>query len=232
MTFTSEEWKELRQRLAKGPQDQQAWGQAIGVLRCRLEQRFFRPIELLLAADEQANALASRVCGEQPHAVVPGFSVMALCCLLAETLQGFYEGRIPGTAQTPSVRCEYPDGKCVLSPSTARSFKDFLTKSPYFNEDFNNKTAGDFSVNVRNALLHDAETRKGWLIRRLHPTEPDRIVTKDGSALVIYRTAFYQALRKEFEDYLGRLADSSQDQLRGSFLRKMDFIAETAPQAE
>jgi hypothetical protein len=217
-TFTSKQWKELRPRLDRVPH-QQAWKEAIGVIRCRLEERFFKPIELLLTADEQA--------------VVAGFSVMALCCLLAETLQVFYEGRTADTAQTASDRCKYPDEGCVLSPSTARSLKDFLTKSPYFQGDFpTKKIAGDFSVNVRNALLHDAETREGWLIRRLHPTEQNKIVGQHNSAHVVYRTAFYRALRKEFDDYLGRLADASHDELRRNFLRKMDFIANTAPQAE
>lgn len=73
--FTSEQWRtELRPNLdADNPA---MWDKAIGVFERRMRERFFRCIDMLLKADD-----ASRDTG----IVRPGFSIMALCCLLVET---------------------------------------------------------------------------------------------------------------------------------------------------
>ena len=157
---------------------------------------------------------------------------MALCCLLVETVQGFHDGRNPDGGPPNVTRCTYPEGRCVLSPSTAAAFRSFLSQRPHLKGDFNKKKAGDFSQNVRNALLHYAETRRGWLIRRNKPDGKHGILGREANAFVVYRTKFYEALYEEFKNYLRHLANPSETELRKHFLTRMDYIAKTAPKAE
>lgn len=219
--FTSEQWRtELRPNLdADNPA---MWDKAIGVFERRMRERFFRCIDMLLKADD-----ASRDTG----IVRPGFSIMALCCLLVETLQSFYEGGRNTNAGVVAEPCTYPTGRCAKEPSTARAFKDFLKGSPHFKGDFRtSQICGDFANDVRNALLHEAETRGGWLITRMVP--PDQILVIYHHGYKLNRTNFYRALRKEFDDYVVKLRDTSQEVLRKNFLRKMDSICDTEPGIE
>jgi hypothetical protein len=214
--YTSVKWRtELRPKLQRG--DESAWLEAINIFERRMIERFFRCVDLLLRADKA---------DPEGGQAVPGFAIMALCCLLIDTLQAFYTG---GHTTSPSPNpCTFPRGKCALQPSTARAFKDFLANSTHFNKDFHNKDVrGDFAVNVRNALLHAAETRAGWRIERTAPREA--IVSGTKGNYVLNRTNFYKALTAEFEDYLGRLRNPTSIALRNSFLAQMDAIAKTEP---
>jgi len=218
--FTTGRWRELRQRIKVN--DEKAWLEAIDVFERRLRERFFRCIDALLNT------------GNFPKSdgpIVPGFCVMALCCLLVETLQSFYRGGREKEPDALDASCTYPNGKCMKQPSTARAFKDFLANSRHFRKDFrNNEIRGDFAENVRNALLHEAETRKGWLIRQCQPS--DRIVSGRRGMYILNRTKFYEALSAEFKDYLGRLRDPSNGTHRERFLAKMDSLCVAAPEIE
>lgn len=219
--FTSEQWRtELRPHLdADNPA---MWDKAIGVFERRMRERFFRCIDMLLKADD--------ACGDN-EIVRPGFSIMALCCLIVETLESFHEGGRITNADVVAQPCTYPTGRCAREPSTARAFKDFLKRSPYFNGDFRtSQICGDFANDVRNALLHEAETRGGWLIARTVPA--DRILTSYNDGYQLNRTNFCRALHDEFEDYLIKLRDPSQNTLRKNFLKKMDSVCDTEPGIE
>jgi hypothetical protein len=235
--FMSEEWSELRAQLVAG--DEKAWSKAIHVFECRMNERFFSEIELLLKSGGKSGS----------PSVVPGFVIMALCCILVETLQAFYEGHIMEPPEPPENSCPYPDGACskmptavettekcafpdhpcVRTPPTARSFAHFLRDSPHF-ADFNGRARSSFSIQIRNGLLHDAETRGGWLIRESDPRE--RILERRAQHYVLNRTRFYNALNAEFKDYLARLGDSTKDTLRSNFLKKMDNICRFEPTVE
>jgi hypothetical protein len=209
--FTCSDWRALRKRIDAGQAE--AWSKAIGVFERRMNERFFRCIESLLKSDEEPAE-------NQP--IVPGFAIIALCCLLVETLQSFYEGGPAQGPRLPDGACPYPSG-CAKEPSTARPFKEFLKRSPHFNSDFHNsEIRGDFSQHVRNALLHEAETRQGWLIRKSVPR--GRIVEGKRGKYVLNRTAFYNALRAEFSDYIALLDDPSKQTERKHFLTKMDSL--------
>jgi hypothetical protein len=148
---------------------------------------------------------------------------MALCCLVSETLQSFYDG---GQRQREvESQCSYPDGKCEKDPSTARALKTFLKNSRHFNKDFkNSEIRGDFAQDVRNALLHEAETRKGWLIEKSRPV--GKVVSGRHGNYTLNRTEFYWALKAEFVDYLCRLRDPANRPIRDNFLAKMDSLCE------
>jgi len=87
------------------------------------------------------------------EAVVPGFAIMALCCLLAETLQSFRCKQ--DVVHTPEERCSYPEGPCIIVPQTTTvdAFKAFL-KRPAFNGAFTDEQVASSFVNgVRNGIL-------------------------------------------------------------------------------
>jgi hypothetical protein len=84
--FRKSEWPDLKMRLEKG--DENAWSEAIGVFERRMRERFFSSIDALIASDAKRNQ-APLNAKSKKGAYVPGFSIMALCCLLIDTLQGF-----------------------------------------------------------------------------------------------------------------------------------------------
>jgi hypothetical protein len=232
-TFQAEQWPKLRTQLLAGDED--AWSRAVYILECRMNERFFGCIELLLKGTKTGS-----------QRIVPGFAIMALCCILIETLQAFYEGHIMTPPELPDRECPYPNGDClkmprplesaekcsfpespcVRTPPTARSFVHFLRDSPHF-ADFNSHARSSFSIQIRNGLLHDAETRGGWLIRKSDPK--DKILERRDQQYVLNRTRFYKALKAEFRDYLARLRRSSSEDARNNFLKKMDNICQFEP---
>ena len=150
---------------------------------------------------------------------VPGFAIMALCCLLIETLQGFRE-ELPLTVN-PSGPCTFPPGQCIKPPpGTNQQFVKFL-KRPAFNGAFTDKIAARFNFGIRNGILHEAETRK-WVIWREEPAA--KIVAEEGNGYALNRSLFYAAVKGEFQSYLLELRDPGNKQLRQRFKKKMDEL--------
>ena len=241
-THLDTDWNALRPKLNMG--DVEAWEEAVIILERRMNERFFNCIDLLVkAGKDDLQKQFETGCAT----ITAGFSIMALCCILVETLEAFYEGHIMEPPLIPDHPCEYPrgaclrtpqlqettdpchwpdEGPCVRTPPTARSFTQFLKNSPHF-KDFTGKARNSFSQQIRNGLLHDAETRGGWLIRMCEPS--DRIVERRGDKYLLNRTKFYEALKAEFDDYLGRLKNPENATLRSNFLKKMDNICQYEP---
>lgn len=210
------------------------WRCAIEVFERRIQERFISCIDALERADSKSdieileNAPAD--CSTLPpqagnQVVVPGFAIMALACLLAETLQSFRSK----TQNQPisSGPCSYPSGSCIKVPqtTTAESFKAFLQRPSFGGAFANEKVASSFVNGVRNGILHEAETRR-WMIWRDEPT--DQMVAIEGRVYVLNRGLFCAALRKEFRAYLEELRDSASSELRTRFLKKMCDLAKAA----
>src|SRR5579862_3561703 len=109
--FSKIKWEELSQRL--DGTDENAWAQAIGVFERRMRERFLSGIDALFAADTKPDASPSD--SVQTEHCIPGFAIIALCCLLIETLQGFRED-LPSAA-TPAGPCAFPPGPCIKPPA-------------------------------------------------------------------------------------------------------------------
>lgn len=134
-----------------------------------------------------------------------GFAVMALDCLLIETLNQFYHG----VSETPR-RC----GEGY--------FVEFLTRPP-FKDDFDDNKAKKFYDHVRNDILHQAETKENTRIRT--DSEPPIVqLTPDEKGLIINRKKFHQKLKDAFEQYVRDLRGPKNSQIREHFRRKMDSI--------
>ena len=151
--------------------------------------------------------------------VVPGFAILALCCLLAETLQGFRQK--PPKPPPASGRCTFQDdGKCI-KPTTTDQFREFLRRPGFGGAFDKEKVARSFVSGVRNGIFHEAETR-GWVVRRDRP--PNQILLAEGDRYTLNRTEFYRALKAEFDGYIAELRDPINSDLRLRFKKKMTDI--------
>ncbi len=193
--FCKSKWEELSLRLEGN--DESAWAEAIDVLERRIRERFLSSVDALFAADRKPTPLPSDPAREG-HCV-PGFAIMALCCLLIDTLQGFRES---------------PTG-------TNQQFIKFLAR-PAFGGAFKEEVAKKFVKGIRHGILHEAETRK-WVIWREEPE--GKIVAQEEDGYALNRTLFYTALKAEFESYLRDLRDPSQKELRQWFKKRMDDLS-------
>jgi hypothetical protein len=175
--------------------DAVAWEEAVGILRGRLESRVVEPLRQLMNAPWSVQ-----------HGV--GFALAALDCLLIDTIQSFKEGRAVGGAR----------------PKPARSFSSFL-RSSAFAQQLSSSARTEFFDAIRNGVMHDLETRHGWLIRESHP-DGARVVDRrpvPQRGFILYRTNFHRALEQEVETYLTALRNDEGD-FRTNFLRRMDSI--------
>jgi hypothetical protein len=216
--FSKNKWEELSRRLDGS--DENAWAEGIGVFERRMRERFLSSIEALFAADTKPDLVLSD--SANTRHCIPGFAIMALCCLLIETLQGFREA-LPSEA--PAGPCTFPPGPCIKPPvGTNQQFIKFLRR-PAFGGAFNGEVAKKFTWGIRNGILHEAETRK-WVIWREEPASEIAAQNEDGYAL--NRSLFYEAVKKEFESYLQELRDPAKKELRQRFKDKMDDLCREA----
>ena len=117
------------------------WNQAIEILKMRIENRYFEPVDLLI--EKETNKMAK----ERKY----GFTILSIDCLLIETLQAFIEGW-----KTTKNKSE-------------KAFKKFLTTSPSFKKHFSQEMAIQFYKNYRCGILHQAEIQSDSLVWSIGP---------------------------------------------------------------
>jgi hypothetical protein len=160
-------------------------------LRRRHASRFFDPIESLKKSSNTYSGY--------------GFSMMALCCLLTETIECYRQG-LPTSSRKEwgelvdiqnkeSVPIEYRLAATVPT-SGADIFVRFFTD---FQAMFADVDGLEFYHNIRNGLLHQAQTKGGWTIDALGSLVCDRTRRR------LNRNLFSRALHDCFEQYVGDL---------------------------
>jgi hypothetical protein len=177
--YSVTDWKKLN--LTTQPD----WRTAVRILKDRLNARFFDAVEAM------------------DHQDFSGFAVLALDCLLIETLQQFKEG----ADETPRRKGE-------------QYFVTFLTTAP-FSAYFTKASAAKFYDHFRCGILHQAEikaTSRVWRVGQL--VSP----TSDGRGIIINRQLFHSVLRKAFADYLRTLRNRTDATLCQNFVKKMSYI--------
>ena len=169
------------------------WQTAIKYLDSRLTERYVDPVEVLIATEKDTSANQKRF----------GFTIMAIDCLLVETIQSFYEGVTNSHGQSQQL------------------FKNFLTQRTNFKNSFKTQVeAGDFYINFRCGILHQAQTfgnTKIWTVGQL--------ITKQGKYIIVNRDLFHEAVKTEKALYLNLLSKQDNTILLNNFKTKMDFIA-------
>ncbi len=166
----------------------QGWSKKPDFIRRRLYERYIEPVKALDANKELR---------KKKH----GFYVMAVGCLLIETLVSFYRGW-ETTARRGKTR-----GK------SGKAFKLFFRVEPRFAA-FRGKL---FYKHVRCGILHQGETTGGWIVRREGPLY-------DGLKS-INAAKFHKELAAAIDEYAERLKEN-QGRLRTYFDKKMKAVIE------
>ncbi len=187
--FTAKKWNVL----SLDVQTNDNWPIAIGVLKRRISERYIEPVNALLEIEKDKHYQNRRF----------GFSVVAINCLLIETLQAFIDGRKETTPR-----------------QGAKAFIDFMSKGDVLGKFFDDTLARRFYKEYRNGLLHQAETKNGALI-----WSEFEVVSVLDKQMIINRTELHKNIILQFEGYLKKLKDPVNRKLRANFLKKMDFIA-------
>ncbi|WP_433763702.1 hypothetical protein [Flavobacterium ginsenosidimutans] len=125
-----------------------------------------------------------------------GFSIMANCCMLIETLESFKQGLGSSNRQSEKL------------------FVDFLTTDTNFTDFRSNES--DFYTHIRCGILHQGETTGGWIIGR----SGKRLF--DAAKLKVDAFCFMDSLQESLQDYCLLLQSSDwSDPIWQNFLTKM-----------
>lgn len=140
-----------------------------------------------------------------------GFSMMAVSCLMVESLISMQNG----VNETSDLKSS--ENKKIY-PSIL--FEEFFTNSEHLNS-FTG-LGYEFYSNIRCGILHQAESTNGWKIRR-----DGELVNKTDK--IINATRFLKALELELNDYLTLLNDSNfTDQIWINLFKKIEFIIDNS----
>lgn len=183
------DWKQLDLVAPESPD----WDRAIAILEQRLRGRFAEVVDFLIAQEAKLAPQDRRF----------GFAVLAIDCLLVETLEAFRQGLTDTRGKSQDL-------------ST-----NFLSQRPAFNQFFTKDLATRFYKEFRCGIAHNAQvfgTGRVWSVGPL--------LTVDSNRITVNRTAFHEAVMKELARYLNELRDSKKTDLREKFRTKMDFIAD------
>ena len=169
------------------------WIKATEILRKRIYARYLDAANILIKDDEARKPLDRKY----------GFTILAICCLLMETIQAF------------------KDGLTDTNGKSKRTVKKFLMESPSFSQFFpDDDTAQSFYEHYRCGILHQAEIQKDslvWSVGSLRGTV--------GTKQYVNRTEIFEKLKTDFNEYIERIKDNTNTELRKNFRTKMDFIA-------
>jgi hypothetical protein len=177
------------------------WIKAIEVFERRFRTRFFKPLQILI--DQQK--ISKQNSESDKSEFYCGFLVMAIDCMLIETFNQFKFGA---------------DSTEDMPLNIQESFIDFLTGSIFFNDFFDIKRSECFYDHVRNGILHQGETKGGTIL-----TTSSALVEDTNGGLRLNRIEFHKRLEEYFKDYIEKLKDSNNEEMRRKFQMKMDFIS-------
>lgn len=177
--YSVEDWSNLNFS------NEQDWLKAIDIFKDRIKGRFLDYIDIIEGYE------------------FAGFAVMALDCLLIETLQQFFEGE----EQTP----ERESKNYFINFLTGGTFKEYFTKD----------MAIMFYEQIRCGILHQAEIKEN---SRIRIDVPLVTLTSDRKGLIANRKLFHQQLISEFRRYVYLLRNPEEKELRENFVNKMNYI--------
>ncbi len=178
--YTSLDWQALDSTNSRD------WPKAADIIRDRLEGRFLRFASNWLKKDKNS-----------------GFVVLAIDCLVAETIQQFKDGVTNGHGRS-------------------REMIKRLLAGTRFQPDFNAKARERFYDDIRCGLLHQAEAKRMWLIRRKQPALLQK--TADGKGYIIDVERFHASLQDSLNDYLKLIPEPTSSSARSNLWKKMNQI--------
>ncbi|MBE6088430.1 MAG: hypothetical protein E7206_10385 [Clostridium beijerinckii] len=186
--YTKDEFNALRLSMTS---DERAWEFAIEIFEDRIRGRYLNIVDRIMS---------------DGCLMVDGFSVMALNCLVIETLLQFKNG----WDETPMRR-------------NSEEYKNFLLQElPCV---FTNRTlAQRFYTDIRCGILHSAQTKS---VSQLTVNE-DHIVKliSNGRGISVDVARISRVIIDYFENYVEKLKDCRNEDERYFFLKKMKYLCE------
>ncbi len=127
-----------------------------------------------------------------------GFCTMAICCLMIEALESFWQGWPDTKGKSKDAFCSFFDRYDNLKVFTGH--------------------AGEFWRHVRCGILHQAETTGGWKVHRTG-------ILFDSNTKAINATRFHDELKKCLDRYCAELRQEDWDgELWTNFKSKMKQV--------
>lgn len=171
------------------------WLLSIDIFYDRIESRYLKPVRYI-ANDNEIGEFS-------------GFSILAIDCLIIETLNQFYNG---------------------LDETEGEHWKAFwyvFKNSRHFEPSFTRQRAEIFYKHFRCGILHQAQTKANSVIRICRPKMIEEVNPgKISDGLIVDREKFHKALESEIDDYKQKLISSAPEHktLRDNFIKKMNYI--------
>lgn len=91
-----------------------------------------------------------------------------------------------------------------------------------FQPDFDAKARKAFYMDIRCGLLHQAEAKRMWLIRRKQAALLQTVA--DGEGYIVDVERFHAGLQGSLNDYLTLISEPANSLLRSNLWKKMDQI--------
>jgi hypothetical protein len=154
------------------------WKRMVEIFEDRIEGRFLKSIRLI------ANGRNIGECS--------GFSILALDCLIIETLNQFYSG------------LDETEG------AHDKAFWDFFKNSEWLKGHFSRGKAFTFYSHYRCGILHQAQTKKKSVVRINQSTMIQSVENDISKGLIVDRSIFHRALEEEISSYMGKLKKRRQ----------------------
>lgn len=171
--------------------DADNWDEMVKIFFDRIESRYLKPVRLI-AGDNEIGEFS-------------GFSIIAIDCLVIETLNQFYLGLDE-----------------TVGPHKM-AFWNFFHNSDHFKNHLNRSTAFTFYSHYRCGILHQAQTKLKSVVR-IDQNEMIQTVTERVSdGLIVDRSKFHSALEDEITSYMHKLKNGDVN-LRANFVKKMNLI--------
>ena len=183
-SFTKEDY--LNIQLFAMSTDKRNWKRAIEIFTNRVYGRFFEPIYFLTERGVNEN----------------GFAIMALDCLLVETLYQFHNG----------LNKTSGGNKAKYSSFLRQAMPDIFTSQ---------EIAEIFYSDIRCGILHSAQTKNG---SRLTSGKHEIISEFRPGKIQVDVEGFTNRLRQCFADYKNAISYGDNQELRENFIRKMNYI--------
>lgn len=187
--ITDEEYKQLN---LENDQSND-WGKAIDIFKKRIASRYLEPVDMLIKKDNYRSPTDRRY----------GFTILAIDCLLIETLQSFREGLNNTKGKSKDM------------------FVNFLTQRESFRDDFKKDEAERFYYDIRCGILHQAEILGDSLLWSVGSVKGKNF----NGTPYLNRTKIHELIKKEVDLYCEELRNNSEFNIRKNFRTKMKSIA-------
>ena len=205
----------MRTLLINEPENLNHWEKAFNdYLFERINTRYIEPISAIEKIEKN---------------IGKGFSIVTIYCSLIEffeSLNKCYQliGRNyvdKNNMKIRSVRNFETSGIGKLL-SNKEIFIDFLCENPPFKNDFTEQIAECFYQDVRCSILHQAETKSNWIIKK--DNKNNKIIEISGDKYTLYWIPFKKAL-KNYINIVYKKKLLSDKNIQGNFIFKFDKIS-------